>query len=393
MDPKWFPPPDRPFQPGGRSVFGAGVIGMTTLLFPPGRFRQIMPIPLILWILWNLRQHTAGRPEEDYINAINVCLILLRCIDVGVLHNAEQAFRRVKSDGTTETEEDIEKMTTWQKFRWSLQLFTTMRGIGWNWRVKNVDQVPRHISRSRFVLEQVARAFYSFLYMDINGWCMRRLPWGDRTASVSDPFALPLWQQILLGWSSAFHSGFTMAFSYYLGAAVAVGSGLYTPQSWPPIYGSFVKRGYTVRNIWGCCWHQLLRRIFESVNKPLLQVLRVKTGTLASRYLQLYNAFFVSALIHHAGALNCAYSSLGWCQFYFFMIQPVAIMFEDLVIYFGKKAALKDTWKTRAVGYVWVVCFLSYSLRYAAKGILAAGLGGVRHPVVDKFSIMDRLFG
>ncbi|EXJ68268.1 uncharacterized protein A1O5_08883 [Cladophialophora psammophila CBS 110553] len=393
MDPKWFPPPDRPFQPGERSVFGASAIGITTLLLPQGQFRKIIAIPPILWIIFNLRRHTTGKLEEDYMTAINVCMILIRWLDFEVLHKAEQTFRRVKSDGTTETAEDIQKMTIWQKFCWGLQLFATMRGIGWNWRVKNVGEVPRDISRSRFVLEQVARASYCFLYMDIDEWYMRRTPFGDGTSPVPDLFTVPLWQQILLGWSSAFHSGFTMVFGYYLAAAVAVGTGLYTPQSWPPFFGSFIKKGYSLRNIWGSCWHQLLRRMFESANSALLRLLRVKKGTLVSRYVQLYNAFLVSALIHHAGALNCPSSSFAWCQFYFFMIQPVAITFEDLAIYLGKKTGLKDTWKTRAVGYVWVVCFLSYSLRYAAKGILAAGLGGVRHPFVDTFSIIDRLFG
>ncbi|OAP60780.1 hypothetical protein AYL99_05782 [Fonsecaea erecta] len=393
MDPKWFPPPDRPFQPGDLSVIGAGIIGITTLLLPRAQLRKIIPISLIFCIISNLRRHTARRPEEDYLNAVNVCLILFRCIDFAVLHDAEQTFHRVKSDGTIENAEHIEKMTIWQKFCWSLHLFTTMRGIGWNWRVKNVDEVPRDISRSRFILEQAVGASYSLLYIDINQWCMHRTRWGDGATPGPDLFMIPLWQQVLLGWSCAFHSGFSLAFSYYLGAAIAVGSGLSTPQSWPPIFGSFIKKGYTLRNIWGYCWHQFLRRIFENVNRRLLQLLSVKTGTLASRYLQLYNAFFLSALIHHAGALNCPYSSLGWCQFYFFVIQPVAITAEDIVVYLGKKAAVKDTWKTRTLGYIWVVCFLSYSLRYAAKGILAAGLGGVKHPVVDKFSIADRLLG
>ncbi|OAL36985.1 hypothetical protein AYO20_03754 [Fonsecaea nubica] len=147
MDPKWFPPPDRPFQSGGPSVIGAGVIGIASLCFSPGHFRKITSISAILCILANLRLHTAGRPEEDYLNAINICLILIRCIDFEVLHIAEQTFCREKSDGTFETADDIEKMTLWQKFQWSVSLLTTMRGIGWNWRVKNVDKVPKHLSR------------------------------------------------------------------------------------------------------------------------------------------------------------------------------------------------------------------------------------------------------
>lgn len=91
------------------------------------------------------------------------------------------------------------------------------------------------------------------------------------------------------------------------------------------------------------CRHQLLRRTFETANSKLTRLFRIKKGTLVSRYLQLYNAFFVSALIHHIGALNMPYSPLVEYQFYFFMIQPVAITIEDFAIHLGKKAGLKKT--------------------------------------------------
>ena len=81
------------------------------------------------------------------------------------------------------------------------------------------------------------------------------------------------------------------------------------------------------------------------INGGLIGALRIQRGTLTSRYLQLYNAFFVSAVIHHIGALNCPYSALARYQFYLFMIQPVAITMEDAAIYLGKRAGLKDTCK------------------------------------------------
>ena len=85
--------------------------------------------------------------------------------------------------------------------------------------------------------------------------------------------------------------------------------------------------------------------MFETANSTLTSLLRVKKGTFVSRYLQLYNAFFVSAIIHHIGALNVPYSPLVWCQFAFFMMQPVAITIEDFAVYLGKKAGLKETCK------------------------------------------------
>ncbi|ETI22461.1 hypothetical protein G647_06536 [Cladophialophora carrionii CBS 160.54] len=331
MDPKWFPPPDRPFQPGSRSILAAGTIGITTLLIPKGQLRNIIAIPSILWILWilyNLRQHTTGKPEEDYLTAVNISITLARFIDVCVLHDAEQSLRRVRADGSDrETAEDIQRMG------------------------------------SRFVLEQALRAAYCFVYIDVHEWYMRRTPFGDGTTHMPDFFSLPLEKQIFLGWQTGLHNGFTMVFGYYLVTIFAVGAGFHSPQSWPPLFGSFIKKGYTVRNIWGYCWwvksrspmgslsltwhyrHQLLRRTFETANSSLTRLARIRKGTLASRYLQLYNAFVVSALIHHIGALNCPYSELPWCQFYFFMIQPVAITVEDFAIYMGKKAGLKESCK------------------------------------------------
>ncbi|OCT51557.1 hypothetical protein CLCR_08724 [Cladophialophora carrionii] len=357
MDPKWFPPPDRPFQPGGRSILATGTIGITTLLIPKGQLRNIVAIgaiPSILWILYNLRQHTTGKLEEDYLTAINISITLARFIDVCVLHDAEQSLRRVRADGSDrETAEDIQRMGLWWKFCWNLDLFTTMRGIGWNWRVKNVDEVSAN----------ALRAAYCFVYIDVHEWYIRRTPFGDGTTPMPHFFSLPLGKQIFLGWQTGLHNGFTMVFGYYLVTIFAVGAGFRSPQSWPPLFGSFIKKGYTVRNIWGYCWwvksrspmgslsliwhyrHQLLRRTFETANSSLTRLARIRKGTLASRYLQLYNAFVVSALIHHIGALNCPYSELPWCQFYFFMIQPVAITVEDFAIYMGKKAGLKESCK------------------------------------------------
>ena len=83
---------------------------------------------------------------------------------------------------------------------------------------------------------------------------MQRTPFGKGMTPIPDVFSLPLGQQVVLGWKSGFNSGFTMVFGYYLVAAVTVGTGLCSPQSWPALYGSFFKKGYTMRNIWGSCW-------------------------------------------------------------------------------------------------------------------------------------------
>jgi hypothetical protein len=143
-----------------------------------------------------------------------------------------------------------------------------------------------------------------------------------------------------------------------------------------------------------------------------IKAFRVKKGTLVSRYLQLYNGFLISALIHHIGSLNTPYNPSVKYQFIFFMSQPIAITIEDFAIYLGKKAGIKEsckrplcpqvnrwntadglTGKTRAIGYAWVGAVLSFTLRYCTKFFFDMNLGAVRNPIVAKFSIMDRVFG
>ena len=98
-------------------------------------------------------------------------------------------------------------------------------------------------------MEQLLRAAYCFAFLDIRQRYLRHARW-----DLAAPWGSPTGQQILLGWMTAFQSGCGMAVGYYLGAAVAVATGLYKPRDWPPLMGSFGRKGYTMRNIWGCCW-------------------------------------------------------------------------------------------------------------------------------------------
>lgn len=97
------------------------------------------------------------------------------------------------------------------------------------------------------------RASVAFLFVDFREWFLRRTPFGDGSP-IPDFFSISIPEQIGLAWLGAFYSGFSMGLGYYLLAAIAVGTGFSRPQSWPPMYGSFVKKGYTMRNIWGSCW-------------------------------------------------------------------------------------------------------------------------------------------
>jgi len=90
------------------------------------------------------------------------------------------------------------------------------------------------------------------------------------------------------------------------------------------------------------------------------RVLRLRRGTLTSRYTRIFLAFFFSGVMHIIGdrAFAIPYRAGGAVPF--FCLQPLGIMLED-----GVQAATRG-WGIpgpvrRLVGYVWVVGFLWWS--------------------------------
>lgn len=170
-----------------------------------------------------------------------------------------------------------------------------------------------------------------------------------QSRSEVEYFAIPLLTQVKLAWMMAFRSGFEMSLGYYLVAGISVALGISDPQAWPPMFGSFLK-GYTVRNIWGQCWHQNLRRLFETYGTLLCTQLGVPPGSTRSAYLKLFFSFLFSAYIHHIGAMNIPYTPAVKYQFWFFLVQPVAIAFEDVVCTWGGRGRIRGREVTKRDG-------------------------------------------
>jgi hypothetical protein len=79
----------------------------------------------------------------------------------------------------------------------------------------------------------------------------------------------------------------------------------------------------------------------------LTRIVPITPGTLISRYAQLYLGFTASALIHHFPSMihSTGLRDGSGGQLAFYLLQPFAITFEDLVIYLGKKAGVKKSCK------------------------------------------------
>lgn len=170
---------------------------------------------------------------------------------------------------------------------------------------------------------------YSYVAVDFLGYYLSHHP-AVQSRSEVGYFALPVVTQVQLAWMMAFRSGFEMSLGYYLIAGMTVCFGIFDPQHWSPMFGS-ISEGYTIRNIWGACWHQNCRRLFETYGTLLCEKVGLSRGTVGSAYVKLYFSFLFSAYIHNIGAMNIPYTPAVQYQFWFFLLQPVAITIEDIV--------------------------------------------------------------
>lgn len=156
-------------------------------------------------------------------------------------------------------------------------------------------------------------------------------------------FALPVPKQVLIAWAAAFKLYYTISLLYQLGATSTVLIMIYDPLDWPPIFGKFKQDAWSIRKMWGSCWHQMMRRPCAEAGRITKVVCGFRTGSFASRYSQIWVGFAVSAAIHHAGAIVGMFEDHGWWQGVYFMLQPIGIMIEDGIIGIGRRCGLVES--------------------------------------------------
>jgi hypothetical protein len=145
MDPKWFPPATRPQRPSEFVFVSFGLICTSSMLLPPGRRRVSLTLPPLLYLLTQVRRTTSGINAADYLFAINLAQLSYRYVRYVLLTTPEDDIYRVVVTGEKKGKreaEDPRTMDLWSKLKWSTHFWFSWRGVGWNWQVKNVDDVP-----------------------------------------------------------------------------------------------------------------------------------------------------------------------------------------------------------------------------------------------------------
>ncbi|KAH7882905.1 membrane bound O-acyl transferase family-domain-containing protein [Phlebopus sp. FC_14] len=247
-----------------------------------------------------------------------------------------------------------------RRWFWVACMSFTPRGVGWNYKVKNVPEAPR-ISRRAFLVVTAIKVLKYLLFLDVAHCWVRHNPVFSASASIASQgyFVRCINIVAFVGFRMDYYS---MNISYLVLAILSVAAGVCEPRSWPNLYGRW-RDAYTVRRFWGHTWHQLMRRWVSSYGKYAARMLGFKSGSQASSYTQLYVGFLVSATAHMFGDVMMTPSILG-ISLTFFVSQACAITVEDVIIAAAKKVTgvkRRNIW-TRAIGYAWVCWWFCYSL-------------------------------
>ncbi|PMD36334.1 hypothetical protein L207DRAFT_516028 [Hyaloscypha variabilis F] len=366
MFPSFVPDKARPLARRYHLIPSIFAVCLAGTVLPPNLFNILSVTTSALYLSVQIPAATSGTIPEDYMLPIQALLFITQWVDFCVVHSPAEFSR----------DKDKEKVPkTWlEKLRWSWSLNTTFRGIGWNWKVKNVPEAaPLSTTRWAFVRTEVLKACAWYLLFDLCFYPINSSRYA--TASPPDFFSDSLLRQAFLAWMVGIGDYCTFNLQYSLGSALLVAVSLCTPQDCPPLMGR-LREVSTVRDFWGKFWHQNLRRRLTLPFNLLTKYITIPRGTLVSRYTQLYLTFIATTLVHHSGAMNITSTSSenNLNQVAFFMLQPVAITFEDFVIYLGKKAEVKESRLTRALGSLWTFAWFTYTLRYAFAFLANTGM-------------------
>jgi hypothetical protein len=119
-------------------------------------------------------------------------------------------------------------------------------------------------------------------------------------------------------------------------------------------------------------------------------VLRLRKGSFASKYLQLFLGFGISGLVHGGASMLYHGSFNDDRAMRVFVAQAVIIFIEDHMIAFGKRMGFRDSAFWRLVGLAWTVLAVGVSMESWTDLLLEHGLW-VHDREVDWFGIGPKI--
>jgi hypothetical protein len=112
---------------------------------------------------------------------------------------------------------------------------------------------------------------------------------------------------------------------------------------------------------------------------------------MASAYIQLYTAFFVSGVMHYLPE----YMALGHWRgrgLVFFLLQAVAITLEEYAQALGRRLRILGSWRWKILGYLWVWSWFAFCLPIWQDPLMHAGvMDEIRYPYSAFASLREKI--
>jgi hypothetical protein len=116
-------------------------------LLPPGNICSVSITAPLIYLISLVMNYPTGNPVNDGLLVIQAAILLTQWIDFHVLHTPEKDFWIAEhfkgvDEGEKVTRVGVEKLGWKAKLGWVVDLKSRARGLGWNWRVKNIPSDP-----------------------------------------------------------------------------------------------------------------------------------------------------------------------------------------------------------------------------------------------------------
>ncbi|GFG23257.1 hypothetical protein IFM61606_03134 [Aspergillus udagawae] len=266
------------------------------------------------------------------------------------------------------------------------RLFIYLRGVRTPWQVKRIPSHPKYlaqqpkaqISRSTFLIRQAAILAWLYLFLNCTSYLAAR----DSSLLSKPVYGLDYLRVSKEEWririmtSLIFWFAFLRAavdIDYRTASILCVGTGLDTPEEWPPLFGR-AREAYTLRNFWGTYWHQVFRWPLTAISNYLARdLLALPRPSLLERYTNIFFVFLLSGVMHVMSDLFMGIPLSQSTSLVFFCSMPLGIMFEDAVQAAWSRLTDSDRpgrptvdsdgcavpcWH-KLVGFIWVCSWLS----------------------------------
>ncbi|KAJ7668146.1 hypothetical protein B0H17DRAFT_1336021 [Mycena rosella] len=291
------------------------------LVVKPSPYRRLLFLPLLVMSPYLLSLST-GYGSLDYGIANVWFVYLFAASDFILLTDVQRELRIVKPP--QRADEQIENAPLARRIAWATQLFANSRGIGWAHepRCANPPHPAPSAPRGAFVRAQIAEAVaVAVLGETVNFFNMRNpalYGGGPGLAAAGWP------GRLLAVWAWGLPMAALSMCGHSLNAAFSVGTGTSDPEDWPPFMGSLAL-SWSVRSSGAA-----------HGTRPCADSSR-RTAT--SAYTHLYIAFLISGIMHYLPEYM-ALRHWGGGALLFFLLQAVAITFEDGVQAVGRRLGI-----------------------------------------------------